>query len=79
MAGTIRGSPVHPWQQLKRLAYVARDHYKQKAGASQWKAEDQLLFFRCVSVELAHSTPISINPANALSSAKFGGAITRPW
>ena len=35
MAGTVRGSPVHPWQQMKRLAYVDRNHHKQTAGASQ--------------------------------------------
>jgi len=44
MAGTIRGSPVHPWQQLKRLAYVARDHYKQKAGASQLESRGPASF-----------------------------------
>jgi len=44
MAGTIRRSPAHPWQQVYRLAYVTRDHDKQKAGASQLESRGPASF-----------------------------------
>src|SRR6516165_5853627 len=57
MAGTVRGSPVHRWQQMKRLAYVDRNHHKQTAGASRLESRRPARRSQCVLTHILAGFP----------------------